>query len=290
MSYRNSSPFKTTTLANALAHTRQRIAGLTESPGLDAQVLLAYICNTSRTWVLAHPEYELNGEQNLSLAHAIAQLAAGVPLPYVIGEWEFYGLGFKVTPDVLIPRPETELLVESALKWLAEHPGRSRVAEAGTGSGCIAISLAVNSPNLSLTATDICAAALAVASQNAQRHKVEERLTLIETDLLQGVVGPFDLICANLPYIPSGTLRQLPVYWREPRLALDGGPDGLDLIRKLLMQAAKLLAPGGLALLEIEAGQPEAAREAAAQCFPQAEISTKLDLAGRHRLLTIHKR
>lgn len=281
------SPFKKKVLSATLAHTRQSIAGLTETPGLDAQVLLAHICKKDKSWLHAHPEYELSPNEILELANAMAQLSAGMPLPYVIGEWEFYSLKFKVTPDVLIPRPETELLVETAIKWLTAHPERNRVAEAGTGSGCIATSLAVHLPQVEITATDISPEALAVASYNTSRHNVDTRIQLVETNLLTGVQGPFDLICANLPYIPTASLHKLRVFLREPTLALDGGPDGLRVIGEMLPQTTSLLAEGGLVLLEIETGQAKQAAEYAQEIYPKAVISTKLDLAGHHRLVLI---
>lgn len=287
MNVQEFSPIRTKTLSAAMAQIRQHIAGLTDTPGLDAQVLMAYVCKKDRSWVLAHPEYEICPEETLRLADVLAQIYAGIPLPYVIGEWEFYRLPFKITPNVLIPRPETELLVEYAINWLQAHPQCNRVAEAGTGSGCIAVSLAVNLPGVHITATDISRQAVVVAEKNAAMHEVSERVHFQENDLLSDIPGPFDLICANLPYIPSASLRKLPVYMREPTLALDGGDDGLAVIGQLLEQASQKLSPGGLALLEIEAGHPEQAKALAAQYFPTAKICTKLDLAGHHRLLII---
>jgi release factor glutamine methyltransferase len=281
------SPFQNKVLSVALAHTRQCIGGLTETPGLDAQVLLAHVCKKDKSWLHAHPEYKLSAIETLELANALAQLSAGVPLPYVIGEWDFFSLHFRVTPDVLIPRPETELLVETAIKWLQAHPERNQVAEAGTGSGCISISLAVNLPHLQITATDISPEALAVASYNTNRHNVHPRVQLVETNLLDGLPGPFDLICANLPYIPTDALHQLPVFLREPTLALDGGPDGLDVINQMLSQTGPRLSEEGLLLLEIESDQANQAVDCAERFFPQAEITTKLDLAGHHRLVSI---
>lgn len=280
-------PGQMKTIGAAQAYIRQRIEGMTDTPGLDAQVLLAHVTQQSRAWVLAHPEHQLEREEGLKLADALEQLTAGVPLPYVIGEWEFFALPFKVTPHVLIPRPETELLVEMAIEWLKAHPQRIRVAEAGTGSGCIAVSLAVNLPQIQITATDISTPALEVARQNARHHGVTKRIHFKENDLLTGLEGPFDLICANLPYIPSEVLRTLPIYKQEPTLALDGGVDGLRLIEGLLAQAAEKLVPGGLVLLEIEASLTEEVRALAGGYFNGAETTTRLDLAGRHRILSI---
>jgi len=263
------------------------LQGKSETPALDAQTLFAHILKRPRAWLLAHPEVHLTASQLAALEKAIARLQAGQPLPYILGEWEFFGLTFEVTPAVLIPRPETELLVERALRWLQTHPGRRCAAEVGTGSGCMAVSLAVHTPDLHVFATDLSFPALRVARRNIGRHRVTDRVHTVCGDLLTPFPYTFDLILANLPYIPSTTLRQLEVYRREPTLALDGGPDGLDLIRRLLEQAPRRLAPGGLLLLEIEASQGKTAASLAANAFAEAEIHVHPDLAGRDRLLEI---
>jgi release factor glutamine methyltransferase len=237
--------------------------------------------------VLAYPEYQLSFEESEVLKALLKRLEQGEPLPYIIGQWEFFGLKFHVTRDVLIPRPETELLVQEAITWLKTNPFRRRVLEVGTGSGCISISIAKYFANLSISATDISSKALDVARQNADKHGVAHKITFLENDLLDGLEGQFDLICANLPYILSDTLRGLPIYNREPTLALDGGSDGLDLIRRLLANAPKLISPGGLILLEIEASQDESAPAAARQHFPNAYVKVKEDLAGKPRLIVI---
>lgn len=283
------SPTRTKTIASALSHTRQCIAGLTETPGLDAQVLLAFVSGKPKTWLLAHTEETLTPDQNLKLAQSLAEITAGVPLPYVIGQWEFFGRSFLVTPDVLIPRPETELLVEAALAWLSKNPGRCRVAEAGTGSGCIAVSVAAEFPVVAITAVDVSSRALAVAASNAERHYVGDQIDFIQNDLLAGLDGQYDLILANLPYIPGQTLRRLSIYGHEPTIALDGGRDGLDLIRRLLCQLPAFLLPGGAALLEIEAGQGDIIRDLARQTLPGDSVSVKQDLAGHPRLLIIQR-
>ncbi len=255
---------------------------------LEAQVLLAHALNRPRAWLLAHPEVPLPPDLLAPLAQQLDRLAAGVPLPYLTGEQEFFGLDFEVTPDVLIPRPETELLVETALAWLQ---ARSRqiitAADVGTGSGCIAVALAHHAPNLRVFASDRSPAALAVARRNLLRHSLLRRVTLLQADLLTALRGPLDLLCANLPYIPSGKLAHLSVARHEPRLALDGGPDGLSLVAALLSDAPRLLAPGGLALLEIEAGQGPAALQLAQAAFPHARATVLPDLAGLDRLIKI---
>lgn len=254
---------------------------------LEAQVLLAHALGRSRAWLLAHPEQGLTADSQDVLEDQLTRLAEGVPLPYLTGRQEFYGLEFEVGPEVLIPRPETELLVETALAWLAGHPGARWAADVGTGSGCIAITLAYHAPGLHLAAIDISRGALPVARRNLERHALLERVRLVQGDLLTSISGPFDLVCANLPYIPSAALNDLPVVRHEPRSALDGGTNGLDLIQALLDDLPRLLAHPGLALLEIEASQGQAATDLARACFPGAAVRVLPDLAGLPRLLTI---
>jgi release factor glutamine methyltransferase len=270
-----------------LKETHQQLKQTSNTPGLDAQVLLAHVLGKSRAWILTHPEFELKPEQTGKLEEGVKRLVSGEPLPYVLGHWEFFGLDFIITPDVLIPRPETELLVEVALKWLKKHPSQRRAADIGTGSGCIAVSLAVHTPELQIFATDISATALQVAQHNAKKHHVEDRITFMQCDLLPEKTPHFDLICANLPYIPTETLKKLSVYQSEPSLALEGGPQGLALIRRLLQSGSDRLTSGGLMLLEIEASQGESAAAEARANLPAASIGVMADLAGRDRLLKI---
>jgi release factor glutamine methyltransferase len=259
-----------------------------DSPVLDAQVLLAHVTGQNRTWVLSHPEAELNTAQEKALTEALERLKQGEPLPYVLGHWEFFGLDFSVTPDVLIPRPETELLVETALDWLKTHPGR-RALDIGTGSGCIPVAIAYACHALCFIATDISLPALEVAKHNAKKQGVSNRVLFIQADLFpRGLLASsFDLVTANLPYIPTATMQELPIFGREPALALDGGADGLDLIRQLLARLATKPAKGGLILLEIENRQGAAANALARENFPDANIQIKKDLAGHERLVVI---
>jgi len=267
-----------------------QISGLSQTPRLDAQVLLAHIMGKSRAWLLAHPEENLTPTHQATLQPALAKLVSGTPLPYILGDWEFYNLSFRVNPAVLIPRPETELLVETALNWLREHPTRRTAADIGTGSGCLAISMAANIPNIHVTATDISESALKIAQSNATRHQVSDRIQFIQSDLFSALPvshSTFDLVAANLPYIPTQTLRNLDVFGREPTLALDGGPAGLDLIRKLLQTAPPYLAPGGVIFLEIEASQGSAAVKLAHKLYQAADINLYPDFAGQDRLVKI---
>ena len=276
-----------------LSDVTTRLAPISDTPALDASVLVAHILSKPRTWVMAHPELTLTFEQQTRLEDSLLQLERGESFPYVLGRWEFFGLEFDVTPNVLIPRPETELLVEKAIAWLQESKVRRTVADVGTGSGAIAISIAVNVPDAHVLATDISHSALEVARRNAQKLNVANRIDFVQCDLLPPHPDPlsteqhFDLICANLPYIPTETLHGLPIFGREPTLALDGGADGLDLFRKLMRIAPEWLAPNGLILLEIEATRGIQALSLVCDMFSQAEIHLHQDLTGRDRLLEI---
>ncbi len=274
-------------LGAALTEGRAALAEQSEAPGREAQILLAHLTGQPRAWVLAHPEAPLNPQLAAAYRAALRRRAIGEPLPYLVGEWEFYARPFFLDPNVLIFRPETELLVETGLNWLQANPSRRTAADIGTGSGVIAIALAIQIEELSVTAIDISEAALALARRNAERHAVESQVAFAQGDLLAALPAPVHLLCANLPYIPTATLDTLPVAQFEPRLALDGGPDGLRLIARLLADAPAKLTPGGLALLEIEAGQGESAPALARQFFPQAAIEVLPDLAGHPRLLVV---
>ncbi len=269
-----------------LAEARRRLSALSGRPHSEALALLESVLEQPRAWLAAHPELELSPAQTARLDRLLARLLSGEPLPYLLGKWEFYGLELEVSPAVLIPRPETELLVETALAWLSAHPGR-RAADAGTGSGCIAASLAVHCPDLTVAAVDSSFEALRVAGRNFARYRLCERVWACQSDLLAAFAGPFDLVCANLPYIPTATLDGLAVARFEPRLALDGGPRGLDKIARLLADAPRWLAPGGLLLLEIESGQGQSAPRLAHDLLPGARVELIKDLAGKPRLVKI---
>jgi release factor glutamine methyltransferase len=276
-----------------LSDIAAQLTPLSDTPDLDASVLMAHILNKPRTWVMAHPELALTSEQQKDLDDSLTRLERGESFPYVLGHWEFFGLDFEVTHDVLIPRPETELLVEKAIAWLQESPVRRTVADVGTGSGAIAVTIAVNVPDLHILATDISHKALEVAQKNAMKFDVNRRIDFVQCDLLPPHIASlpterhFDLICANLPYIPTETLHNLPIFGREPTLALDGGDDGLDLIRRLLKIGPEWLAPNGMILLEIESTRGIQALNMACDLFSEATIHLHQDLAGQDRLLEI---
>jgi release factor glutamine methyltransferase len=276
-----------------LSEVANRLAVISDTPALDASVLIAHILNKPRTWVVTHTELKLTTKQQKELDDSLARLEAGESFPYVLGHWEFFGLEFDLTPDVLIPRPETELLVEKAIAWLQKSPRRRTVADVGTGSGAIAVAIAANIPDVRVLATDISHQALLVARQNAVKFRVASRIDFVQCDLLPQHTDPlsterhFDLICANLPYIPTETLHKLPIFGHEPTLALDGGPDGLDPIRRLLEIGPEWLAPNGMILLEIDATRGIQALNLACDLFSEATIHLHQDLTGRDRLLEV---
>jgi release factor glutamine methyltransferase len=258
---------------------------------LDAQVLLSHIIGHPRTWLLAHLDAPLTPPQFDSATEAFVQLQAGTPLPYILGHWEFFGLDLEVSPHVLIPRPETELLVEKAIAWIKASPQRTSIADIGTGSGAIAVSLATQLTHVHILATDISSAALTVAKNNARKFNVDKQIEFIECDLLPTFdlqPSTFNLICANLPYIPTKTLHTLPIYGREPTLALDGGPDGLDVYRRLLKLAPQRLAPHSMMLFELEASQGTQAFNLAYDMLDEVSIQLHQDFSGHDRLLEIN--
>jgi release factor glutamine methyltransferase len=286
-------------LRDLLESTVTRLLPFSDTPQLDAQVLLAHIFQKPRTWLLAHTGSAPDTKRAARLEKLVRRLERGEPLPYVLGHWEFFGLDFDITPDVLIPRPETELLVERAVAWMQASAtsslnGRGRmVADIGTGSGCIAVSLAKNLPDIHVLATDISPAALKIARGNAGRFHVLSQIDFLTCDILPQHVRShagarhFDLLCANLPYIPTAKLHGLPVYMREPTLALDGGPDGLAPFRKLFSLVPEWMAPGGRILLEVESTRGAAVLSLAYDAFTAASFHLHQDLAGRDRLLEI---
>lgn len=279
----------TRTVGEALTWATRLLRPLTSSPRLEAELLLAHLLQRARPYLLAHTEASLTPEQAATYAAHVARRAGGEPLPYITGYMEFYGLDFTVTPAVLIPRPETELLVKEALRWLQDHP-QATAADIGTGSGCIAVTLAVQAPALRLIATDCSTAALTVARANAMRHGVAGRITFLEGDLLAPLPAPVELLVSNPPYVAEDEWDTLPPsVQREPRLALHAGPEGLDALRRLLAQAPASLRPGGLLLVEIGERQGAAARSLAQAAFPHADLRILTDLAGKERVLRVQR-
>ncbi len=283
--------------------------------------MLAYILQRDRAWLHAHREHHLTDPQIQSFVTLVMRRCAHEPVAYLVGHKEFFGLEFLVTPAVLVPRPETELLVEVALEHVKDRRKALWVADVGTGSGALAVTLAVHLPCARVVATDISAPALLLAQRNAQRHGVDRRILFVQADLLLPVCIPFDIVLANPPYLRSeelpkvpsavaaGELRErrrvpaccgkrnrlssedsseasLPLAW-EPRLALDGGVDGLHVIRRLLAMVPSRLRYGGLFAMELGATQGHAVSQMTRALFPDAEISICRDYAGMERALVL---
>ncbi len=264
------------------------LAGV-DTPDLDAELLLAHVLDVDRTWLMAHPEQPLTSGQQLAFRAMLDRRTAREPLAYITGERWFYDILLHVTPAVLIPRPETEALVERALSWLQDHP-RAVVADIGAGSGAIALAVAKHAPpDVRIYATDISVAALDVARANARRLGLAPRVIFLPGDLLAPLPEPVNLLLANPPYVAETHRPQLmhEVAAYEPAAALFSGPAGLDHLRRLLAQAPGFLRAGGMILLEIGSDQGRAVTEIARRHFPHANIHLHQDLAGLDRLLEI---
>jgi release factor glutamine methyltransferase len=229
----------------------------------DAELLLMHVLERSRAWVLAHPEAIPSERQTARFIELVKRRYSGEPMQYIMGETEFYGLPFTVTSEVLIPRPETEHLVEKALE-LARAFERPRIVDVGTGSGAIAVALTHRLPTAEITATDLSESALQVARDNAERNAVDHRIRFLQGDLLAPVAGEcFELVVSNPPYVPNTdrALISVEVREHEPALALFAGEDGLEIYRRLIPAAYTALVPGGFLMLEIGFSQRQSIEE-----------------------------
>ncbi len=259
---------------------------------LEAEVMVMTVMRMTRQNIFAEQEAVVPGNEARQLAGIVAQRLERVPLAYILGYREFYGINVAVTPNVLIPRPETEGIVEHTLfmALMGMETRELTIADIGTGSGAIAVNLAIHLPAARIYAVDISEPALDVAAYNIRAHSVHDRVRLGHGDLLEPLPEPVDLIVANLPYIPTGRIPALqPEVRQEPQLALDGGPDGLDLVRRLLAQAPAKLNRPGIILLELDPEQFPAVEALARQQFPNAEITTEQDLSQRNRIMAINR-
>ncbi len=265
-----------------------------ESPRLNAEVLLTHQLAVDRVYLYLNLEQPLSAAELDGFRSLVRRRAGREPLQYITGAQEFWSLDFSVGPAVLIPRPETELLVEEGARRLRSPPGDRtgppRVLDLGTGSGAVAVSLAKEIPEARLLATDLSAAALAVALENARHHGVQERICFLQADLLaplKGCGGPFDLILSNPPYVATEDYLELPpeVREHEPRQALDGGRGGMHFLERIIAGAPALLKPGGWLLLEMSPAQTERALRLIARTGAFREAERIRDYARRFRVV-----
>ncbi len=279
---------------------------------LAAELLLIHALGRDRTWIYTNPEHPLSPAEAEKYLSLIARRAAGEPTQYLTGKQEFWGLEFEVTPSVLIPRPETEHVIEVALERLGPRGIKINmktgapsptlyIADVGTGSGCLAVALAHELPHAEIIATDISAPALEVARRNATRHRVDDRIRFIEANLLDGIsLSPlatshsplaFDLIVSNPPYIARTDAPTLPIEVRdhEPHAALFGGPTGTEIYAQLVEQAAALLGLSGILVLELGYDSADAVRKILRQENRWANISLTNDLAGIPRVIAAER-
>jgi len=272
------------TLKQALGRARDILAaGDIEDAALESELLLRQALKISRVQLYLDLDLRLSPEQEKTFRQLIRRCLNGEPVAYITGHREFYGLDFYVAPSVLIPRPESELLVEKTLS-LAQGRNTPVIADIGTGSGAIAISLALNLPQAKIYATDISASALKVALLNCNKHGVANRIYLLQGNMLEPLPEPVNFIVTNLPYVKKSEVNARGF---EPALALNGGSDGLEKIRQLCHQVSSKLRPGGCLLLEIGQGQEGAVATLLHSLFPLAKIEVTPDLSAIDRVVSL---
>jgi len=281
------------TVGRALEIARERLRA-SDSARADAVRLLEAMLDRDAGWLLAHDDSLLDPEASARYDAAVARRTNGEPVAYIVGHGGFYGRRFEVTPAVLVPRPETEELAEIAIAFLRSRlEPQVRFCDVGTGSGALAVTLALEVPRACGVATDVAPAALAVAQRNATAHGVAGRIAFVRADLLESprvrAASPFACIVANLPYVPTAELPRSPDPTSfEPRVALDGGPDGLALYRRLLAAAPSLLARSGVLFMEAGPGTAASLAALALEALgPEANVSIRSDYGGRERIVTV---
>ncbi len=251
------------TIAEALSTATARLTeNEVSEPRREAASLLSFVLQKNTAFLIAHPEYQLAPTENDAFENVVTRRSAREPYQYIVGRQEFYGLDFEVVPGVLIPRPETEILVEAAIKILADSENPNFL-EIGVGTGCISVSILHHAKHARADAVDISDAALDLAARNAAKHEVAGRLTLSKGDLYHDITTNYDLIVSNPPYIPDTDLvgLQPEVGKFEPHTALFGGHDGLSVVRRIIAAAPEFLKPAGCLLIEIGFGQSASVKE-----------------------------
>lgn len=255
------------------------------SAPLDAELLLLEAINQkNKSYLYAYPEKKFSGKIVQKYFDLIKERAKHKPIAYILGKKEFYGLCLFIDKNVLIPRPETEILVEEALKE-ARKIKNPKIIDVGTGSGCIAASLAKNLPNAKIMATDLYADALKVAKKNVKKYNLQNQIKFSRSDLLKNVKGKFDIICANLPYISNSKMGKLAKdVKKEPKMALSGGRNGLDLYKSLLEQSKKVMKKKCMFFFEIDSGQSKKIENIIKTFYPKSIINIKKDYSGKNRV------
>jgi release factor glutamine methyltransferase len=263
---------------------------------LDAEVLLRHAINRDRAWLLAHMQEELADDARKTFERAVERRSRREPLQYITGRQEFWGIEFMVTPDVLIPRPETELIIESALRSVRDRNGPQWIIDLCTGSGCIAVSLAKELPQARILATDTSSQAISVARGNARRHDVADRIRFFEGDLFGpleelDIHGQVDIIVSNPPYVSSGDFSALQPEVRdyEPKMALLAGPDGTQVQRRIVNEAPRFLMKHGLLIMEMGLGQADPLAHLIRQRKNYGSLEILKDLAGIDRVIVAQK-
>ena len=260
-----------------------------DTPRLDAEILLAHARGCQRIQLYTQFDEPLTDAVRAQMRELVQRRAKAEPVAYLVGQREFFSLSFRVTRDVLIPRPDTETLVMEVLD-ATKGATAPRVLDLCTGSGCVAVAVAKNAKAAHVLATDISPAAISVATENVNRHQVADRVTLMESDLFSAIPQDrkFDVIASNPPYIPSNEIDQLDaeVAKHEPRLALDGGTDGLDLIRRIIDQAPKFATPGAILLIEFTPEQATTLEQLVSADSRYQDVAIRKDLGHRPRVLS----
>ena len=278
------------TVAEALASTRRTLEPTLPDAEIEAEVLVRLASGMDRTSLYASLNEPVDADASRQLESLVQRRRSGEPLAYITGRREFYGLEMDVSPDVLVPRQETETLVENVIEFTESRWPEAPVTivDVGTGSGAIAVALATRLSNATVIATDISSKALEIAAANRRRHGVEDRVSLLRCDMLDGLAGRFDVIVSNPPYIASGDMPELPSdVRREPAVALDGGDDGLRATERLVRQSAELLAPNGGLFIEIAPDQPQAVAAIVHRWIPGSRVSTGNDLSDTPRTVLV---